>query len=69
MSAYIRIRIKATGQVIDMVPAGAFPLLDAGMAERIEPQQPESATVIPISERADAAPQTGPARKPFRRGK
>ena len=32
----IRIRIKATGQVLDMVPAAAIERLNAGTAERVD---------------------------------
>lgn len=54
----ITVRIKATGQVIDMMPSAAYPMLAGGTAE-----QPESMTVEPAAEHAVAAAQAGPKKK------
>jgi len=43
----ITVRIKATAQVIDMVPSAAYPMLNGGIAE-----VPESMVVEPTAERA-----------------
>lgn len=39
------VRIKATGQVIDMVPAVAIAFLNAGTAEPVEEVKSETATL------------------------
>lgn len=54
----ITVRIKATRQVLDLVPAAAYPMLNGGTAELIE-----SMTVQPAAERAVAPAQSGPKKK------
>lgn len=65
---FVNIRIKATGQVTEMVPDVARALLASGMAEKVDaspaPRIPESMAVEPVAERAVAAAQDGPRRKP-----
>lgn len=56
----IKVRIKATGQVLDLVPSAAFPMLHGGTAELADE---ESMTLAPIAERAVAAAQSGPRKK------
>lgn len=48
----IRVRIKATGQVIDLVPAAAVEKLNSGMAELV-PIQEESRVAALFSKGAE----------------
>jgi hypothetical protein len=64
----ITVRIRATGQVLDLVPFAAYPMLHGGTAEAVDtvPQnnaQTECTAVAPAGERAVAAAQSGPKRK------
>jgi hypothetical protein len=59
----IKIRIRETGQVLDMVPDVARAMINGGTAEEVKPAQPESMAVAPIAERA-VAPAQAPSRKP-----
>jgi hypothetical protein len=59
----IKIRIRATGQVTDMVPAVARAMILGGTAEEVK-TRPESMAVEPVSERAVAPAQNGSSRKP-----
>ena len=65
----VTVRIKESGQVIDMVPAVARELLNSGFAEQPEfvkaraQQRPESAMVAPRGERAVAPAQAGPTKR------
>ena len=59
----ITVRIKATGQVLDLVPFAAHPMLHGGTAELVSTEGTECAAVAPASERADAAAQSGPRKK------
>jgi hypothetical protein len=53
----IRVRIKATHQVLDMVPDVAKRMIAGGTAEEAKPQDVESMAVAAISERAVAPAQ------------
>jgi hypothetical protein len=55
----IRIRIRATGQITDMVPNVARAMINGGTAVEVT----ESMTVAPVVERAVAPAQAGPAKK------
>jgi hypothetical protein len=64
-----KIRIRATGQVTDMVPDVARAMINGGMAvevkeNEVKPAQPETMAVAPIAGRA-VAPQQSPAKKPL----
>ena len=59
MKGYIKIRIRATGQVTDMVPNVARRMIAGGTAEEVI----ESTAVAPAPERAVATAQNGPAKK------
>ena len=61
----IRVRIKASRQVLDMVPDVAKRLIAGGTAEEVKSgAQPETMSVAAISERA-VAPAQSPAKKPL----
>jgi hypothetical protein len=62
---YKRIRIKATGQVLDMVPHVADRMIAGGTAELVisENKAIESQAVAPRAERAVTPAQAGPGRK------
>ncbi len=61
---YIRIRVKSTGQVTEMVPDVARAMINSGMAEEVK-RTTESTAVTPIAEQAVAPAQAGPQRKPL----
>lgn len=65
MNGYKQIRLRATGQVTEMVPDVARQLISSGMAEEVRSQgaQPESMMVQPAAERAIAPAQNGPSKK------
>lgn len=56
-----KVRIRATGQVLDMVPDVANAMIKGGTAEEVS--KIESAVVEPRAERAVAPAQSGPAKK------
>lgn len=56
----VTVKIRETGQVLDMVPDVASAMLASKYAV-----QPESAMAEPIAERADAPAQAGASKKPF----
>jgi hypothetical protein len=62
----IRVRIRATGQVLDMAPAPARAMILGRTAEQVSPQPrssaPESAALAGMHENAVA--RTAPAAKP-----
>jgi hypothetical protein len=58
----ITVRIKASGQVIDLVAAAAYPMINGGTAELLTPEI-ECAAVAPIAERAVGRAQAGPVKK------
>lgn len=60
---YKKVRIKATGQVVDMVPSVANRMIAGGTAELVESKTIESQAVAPRAERTVAPAQAGPARK------
>ena len=60
---HIRVRIKESGQVLDMVPDVARAMLAGGTAERADLGSIESQAVEPRSERAVAPAQAGPQKK------
>jgi hypothetical protein len=57
----IRVRIKSTGQVLDMAPVPARAMIQGGTAEELKS---ESMAVAPIAERAVSPAQAGASRKP-----
>jgi hypothetical protein len=59
----IRVRIRATGQVLDMAPAPARAMILGRTAEEVPSS--ESMAVAPIAERAVAPAQAGAAKKPM----
>lgn len=59
---HIRVRIRASGQVLDMVPAVATAMILGGTAEEVK-APPETMAVAPIAERA-VTPAQSPAHKP-----
>jgi hypothetical protein len=60
----VTIRIKATRQVTDMVPAVANRMIAGGTAELVDDRNKiESTAVVPRAERAVAPAQAGPAKK------
>ena len=61
----IRVRVKATGQVLDMVPEVAKRMIAGGTAERINlvDSPVESMAVAPEAERAVVPAQAGPRKK------
>jgi hypothetical protein len=64
----VTVRIRETGQVLDMVPGPAREMLASGYAE--DPSRPECAAVEPRAEKAVTPAQAGPTKKSmFRRGK
>lgn len=56
----IRVRIRASGQVLDMVPIVARRMIAGGTAEEVPT---ESMAVSPRLERAVAPAQSGPSKK------
>ena len=58
MAQLIRVRIKATGQVLDMVPATAERMIVGGTATRVE-----NMAVAPAAERAVAPAQASTSTK------
>jgi hypothetical protein len=60
----LKVRIRASGQVLDMVPAVALRMIAGGTAEEVTSSQPESMAVAPIAERA-VAPAQSSSRKPL----
>jgi hypothetical protein len=78
MNRYVNIRIRATGQVTEMVPDVARAMISSGMAEEVGAQRdlhlsavalqagaakkPETMAVTPTAERA-VAPAQHPAQK------
>jgi len=63
MQAYIRVRVRATGQVIDMVPMAARALLNARRVELVEDGQVETAAVSRSQSTATAPAQHSKPRK------
>jgi hypothetical protein len=60
---YVNIRIRATGQVTEMVPDVARAMISSGMAEEVGgAKKPETMAVAPSAERA-VAPAQNPANK------
>lgn len=62
------VRIRATGQVLDMIPHVACAMLNGGTAELVETEQPkaiESQAAAPRAETAVDPAQRGPSRKPW----
>ena len=59
----IRIRIKATGQVTEMIPSVARAMILGGTAEEVKSKPIESMAVTSSVERAVAPAQAGPAKK------
>lgn len=60
----VKIRIKETRQITDMVPDIAMRMIAGGTAELVnDPNQIESTAVAPRAERAVAPAQAGPAKK------
>lgn len=57
-----RVRIRATGQVTDMLPDVARAMILGGTAEEVKS---ESMAVSPQAERAVAPAQSGPTKKPM----
>jgi len=57
------IRVKSTGQVIDMVPRTAMAMVDGGTAELVEDRQTETTTAEPRAEKAIGRGQNPPKRK------
>ncbi len=67
---WIKVRIKATGQVLDMLPSAARAMVAGGTAELVgdsnsSQAQPQTAAIEPRNERA-IAPQAS-ARRPRKR--
>lgn len=60
MSGFKTIKIRATGQVTEMVPDIARALIGSGMAEEVKT---ESMAVAPAAERVVAPAQSGPTMK------
>lgn len=58
-----RVQIKATGQVLDMIPSVAKRMIAGGTAEEYKPKAIESQVVAPRAERAVATAQAGPTKK------
>lgn len=58
----ITVRIKSSGQVLDLVPMAAYPMLNGGTAELVN-QDEECMALAPAGERAVAAAQGGPRKK------
>lgn len=58
----IRVRIKETGQVQDMIPAVATAMILGGTADRVDTQT-ESMTLAPAAETAVAPAQAGPRKR------
>ena len=67
----IKVRIRATGQVTDMVPNVARRMIAGGTAEEVKKVPvAESMAVSPVAERAVAPAQAGPSKKKlFSRGR
>ena len=74
MNGYKLIRIRASGQVTEMVPDVARAMIGSGMAEEVSAQSavgpqdgnhrlPESMTINSSAERAVAPAQAGPRKK------
>lgn len=57
----MKVRIRATGQVLDMIPAAARAMVNGGTAEEVKSS--ESMAVAPNAERAVAPAQAGPKKK------
>jgi hypothetical protein len=57
----IKVRIRATGQVLEMVPNVAQRMIAGGTAVAVT----ESMAVAPAAERAVAPAQAGPVKKQF----
>lgn len=58
----IKVRIRSTGQVTDMVPDVARCMIAGGTAEEVKPAEPETMAVAPLAEHA-VAPAQAPAKK------
>jgi hypothetical protein len=62
---FTRVRIRESGQVIDMVPDVARAMILGGTAVEVKSSQPESMAVsTATAERAVTPAQDGPVRKP-----
>lgn len=59
----IRVRIRATGQVLEMVPSVAQRMIAGKTAEEVSNEPMESMAVAHQAERAVSAAQAGPAKK------
>ena len=62
-----KVRIRASGQVLDMVPDVARAMILGGTAEEVKAAQPKTETmaVAPIAEHAVASPQTPKKKRLF----
>ena len=60
---HIRVRVRATGQVIDMVPMAARALLNAGRVELVDAGQIQTAAVNRSQSTATAPAQHSKPRK------
>lgn len=65
-SQLIRVRIKATGQIVDLLPAVARARVAGGTAELVEDKLSETAAVEPRAEAAVTAEHKPPKRKSAR---
>jgi len=64
MNGFITVRVRATGQVTEMVPHVARAMILGGTAEEVTtPGGSESMAVAAVAERAVAASQNKPAKK------
>lgn len=59
-----KVRIRETGQVLDMVPAVATSMILGGTATEVKAGQPESMTVAAGVERAVTPQAATPRKKP-----
>lgn len=65
-SNFIRVRIKATGQIVDLVPAVARARISGGTAESLEENKAETTALEPRAETAVTAEHKPPRRKSAR---
>jgi hypothetical protein len=63
-SRLAKIRVKASGQILEVLPAVARAMLAGGTAELFEAKKVETASIDPSAERAVGSPQDKEPRKP-----
>ena len=66
MQNWVKVRIRETGQVLDMEPNAARAMLNSGRGELVQAAAVETAAVTPAAERAIAPAQE---KKPRKKGK